>query len=254
MAIYVSNSTVKKYTRTLMEHKPLHLLQFQPIQPEQSTRSFFLRSGNTNNFDTLYDFNAYPGNKWLLPDAVPASGCNRHIVTVLDTGHRTINSTNLRWLKVSIFDNIQLVNDTIFERIGFKQYFYFAHYICPIPPAADPPFVTSLRCYSDYQINYKLYSACVSIFLHGTSIEENSVLNSVSIYPNPSENKIFVDYNLQEMNPVKLVITNYLGQVVYETENVLPNQETDLHTLEKGFYFFTIQSGKRQKTFKIIKE
>jgi hypothetical protein len=214
----------------------------------------YLRIDNTTNFDTLYHFNAVPGNQWLLPaNKVTGITCTKSKLTVLDTGHRVVQGVNLRWLKVNISNGFP-ATDTIYERLGFKQHFFLAFDLCS--GQHDYYYGGPLRCYSDNQIlNYKLITdSCDHLQLYLNSIEENSILNSVKIYPNPTADKIFIDYDNLEAKTVKLLITNPLGQVIQIGESPLPTQEINIRTLEIGFYFLTVQSENRQKVFKILKE
>lgn len=216
----------------------------------------FLRAGNTNNFDTLYHFNAIPGNKWLLPDEAPPSGCSRHIVTVLDTGHRRINSVNLRWLKVNIYNNTAFVNDTLFERIGFKKFFYLRHLICPIPQGADLPFVTNLRCYNDNQINYKLVSGgCDFIPLWPNHVKENEIDDDdISFFPNPVSDKLNITFKQDRFKPYKIVINNCLGENVYQLIDATSSQIIDVSFLKTGIYYLKVYDERSYKIYKIVKE
>lgn len=219
-----------------------------------SNNVVYLRIDNTNTFDTLYHFNAVPGNQWLLPaNKVTGLTCTRSKLTVLDTGHRVVQGVNLRWLKVNISNGLP-ATDTIYERFGFKQHFFLAFDLCS--GQHDYYYGGPIRCYSDNQIlNYKVNTdSCNHLQVFPNSIDESSIFSSVKIYPNPATDKIFVAYDGLETKTVMLVITNSLGQAIRIDEQPLPKLEIDIHTLERGLYFLNVQSGNQQKVFKILKE
>ncbi len=65
-------------------------------------------------------------------------------------------------------------------------------------------------------------------------IAENNKANNFNIYPNPSNGTFTVD---TKKNDYKLIITNILGEIVYQSEIKNPQSEIDLSKQPKGVYF-----------------
>ena len=69
---------------------------------------------------------------------------------------------------------------------------------------------------------------------------QESALNSVSIFPNPSQGKIEL---LSEVPIKKIRVTNLLGAALKELDSNLTFIETDLSELPQGTYYLTIQNA-----------
>ncbi|TXB65319.1 T9SS type A sorting domain-containing protein [Vicingus serpentipes] len=80
-----------------------------------------------------------------------------------------------------------------------------------------------------------------------TSIEENSLANSISVYPNPSSG--FVNIKSDNAN-FKLTVYNNLGQ------EIIPNflSKTQLQLPSKGIYFLKFSSEKETLVKKIVNQ
>lgn len=85
---------------------------------------------------------------------------------------------------------------------------------------------------------------------------ENTVNNTIDIYPNPSNDNIHIDWNGIYEPGSKLLISNTLGQEVFSEKLDLSSQNRskiiDLKGFEPGVYVLTIQSTKELITKKII--
>ena len=78
--------------------------------------------------------------------------------------------------------------------------------------------------------------------------------NSLKLYPNPTNSKVFFDnsnYNFKEV-----AIYNYLGQEVATTSFIgnLTNQEIDMSGLAIGIYVLKFSNGETSQSVKIIKQ
>ncbi|MDO8998426.1 MAG: T9SS type A sorting domain-containing protein [Bacteroidota bacterium] len=88
-----------------------------------------------------------------------------------------------------------------------------------------------------------------------TSLINYSKENSgLTIYPNPTKDKLNIEILISETKNIKLNITNSLGQVVYSIDNPDVKHEIDLSFLTSGIYYLKVQNISEQKAFKIIKE
>jgi hypothetical protein len=204
-----------------------------------------------NNFDTIYNFGASIGDKWTL---TPKSftNCAKSYVTVLDTGHKIIQSVNLRWLKISIkgyspFFNPSpwIFSDTLFERIGTLYTSLFETFnLCPY--YSDGYQAGPLRCYNDNQIiNYKRTTGACDYYYIISGINELQKNNlELKIYPNPANDVLTIEYSVAEaLEATSIQIINALGQVLQTTH--LINQKTTINTKElpSGVYVITLQQA-----------
>jgi hypothetical protein len=84
-------------------------------------------------------------------------------------------------------------------------------------------------------------------------VVENDKL-TLSVYPNPTTNKVFVDYELVADNTITLRIISLEGKTVYA--NLITNSdgllEINTSHLNDGIYFVTVQSETISKTVKLV--
>jgi Secretion system C-terminal sorting domain len=83
-------------------------------------------------------------------------------------------------------------------------------------------------------------------------LSEISNMKDITIYPNPVINKLYLGFN-QETQLDKLIITNTLGQSVFQSNDKLNSQEIDVSFLSSGVYYISIYVGNEQKQIKFIK-
>jgi hypothetical protein len=85
-------------------------------------------------------------------------------------------------------------------------------------------------------------------------IDDDETGNLIKVYPNPFIDQIFIEP--QDMDSdIKIVITNLLGSIVFET-NLLPDENSiDGSMLTNGIYILKIIDNKNKNNymFKIIK-
>ncbi|HET6989789.1 MAG TPA: T9SS type A sorting domain-containing protein, partial [Bacteroidia bacterium] len=98
-------------------------------------------------------------------------------------------------------------------------------------------------------------SATVTITVNAcTGVEEQSLLNGVSVYPNPN-NGIFTLSVNANVGDMKIVITDLQGRVVYSSNENNVNagyvQQIDLQSETAGIYFIQISSNSEQRVDKI---
>ncbi len=93
--------------------------------------------------------------------------------------------------------------------------------------------------------------------LFATGIEENATsLQRVLIFPNPSEGNYQVQLELASSEKVRMVVSNVLGQIVWEQqlEEVTYLQEKlDLTEFPIGQYALTLQIGGVQQSYQLVK-
>ena len=79
------------------------------------------------------------------------------------------------------------------------------------------------------------------------SIEDNTFGLGVSVYPNPTDNYLFIEGN---KNPISISIYNLLGKKVMSAKNT---NRIDVKELSSGVYIIRISDGKGQTDRKFIK-
>lgn len=94
--------------------------------------------------------------------------------------------------------------------------------------------------------------------LYGTGIEGTTGIGnlstiSVSVYPNPTSNSLYIiTENNEKINHV--IIYNAIGGVIKQFTEMKTNQPLDLSDLTKGVYFIQLKFGNGFKTIKIVKQ
>jgi hypothetical protein len=90
----------------------------------------------------------------------------------------------------------------------------------------------------------------------GTSAVENeSLVNSLNVYPNPAHQKFIVSFNSAAENDLKMELINISGQVVYrhELKSVFSIQEEiDASGFAKGVYYLKVNTSKETVVRKVI--
>ncbi len=82
-----------------------------------------------------------------------------------------------------------------------------------------------------------------------TSINENTELNSLSIYPNPAQQFFIVDFPKQKFD---VIIIDVIGKIVLEEKNISGKIEIDSNNILNGIYFVIATNGKNILNKKLI--
>ena len=72
----------------------------------------------------------------------------------------------------------------------------------------------------------------------------NSILSSISIYPNPSTGLFTIDFKRVKENNSNISIVNSIGNVVFSEELIIGefSKQIDLSNLSKGIYLIELQT------------
>lgn len=176
-------------------------------------------------WDTLFDFNSVPGERWHL-----YLGNDSDYVEVQDTGTNILQGINLKWLTVKYNPNLLFnFSDTIYERIGCVGINYpFASSVL----STDPGYMGFCN-YSDSNfIDY--YSPDVNCEELPDGFSEQTKDKLVIVYPNPTNGKIFLKY-IEEI-PLAFDVLDICGRPC-RVKNVLYNNIISLEELDEGIYF-----------------
>lgn len=137
-------------------------------------------------FDTLYNMNALPGDRWRLAE-LPNEGspCGpESYMLVTDTGTTTRFGPELRWLAVDVHYSGEwgfMVQDTIVERIGTLDMYILPHDLCL--GMADGSQGGLILCYSDAEVEHVWdpETPCDRTLGMRTS----SITEPLHVFPNP---------------------------------------------------------------------
>ncbi len=85
-------------------------------------------------------------------------------------------------------------------------------------------------------------SAGIKVTLTGI---ENASNNEFSIYPNPSNGLININFSTMSPDEVTIRVYNTIGQLVFYSEKIFNNLQAiiDLHNQSHGIYFLEISSN-----------
>ncbi len=73
-------------------------------------------------------------------------------------------------------------------------------------------------------------------------IDENELQEQIKLYPNPSENRLFIEIKPASNSPFHASITNTLGQILIVAECSNAISEIDLSLLNSGIYYVILRS------------
>ena len=200
----------------------------------------------------LYDFNAVTGDTI----GMYFGGLSYSPFVVDSTGELEVNGSFLAFQDIrfpSPFEPGEFGMIRVVEGIGaFYSHLFHSHTV--LQPFDAPSY--SLRCYEDENIglvNLSFNQVDCDHIDGITSIEENSKA-SLSVFPNPTNDIVTVQYN--ELSIDNFIIVDIVGsiRIVQRTSNPAYEQ-FDLNELEPGLYFILgmDKTGKVLFTEKITK-
>jgi hypothetical protein len=216
-----------------------------------SNRILYIYSTLYSKFDTIANFNANIGDKWAVYE-YSQHACNnstpRPIATVQDTGQLIINNQALKYIVVSYKNGPTNYVDTIVEKIGGYNRFFF--------PLADNCVFDGrpygpLICYSDNNFSYQK-PGVTNCNYNTVDVPENKYSSRAIIYPCPANSFITVETGLNE--ETTLTLTDLYGRKVANV-NITSAAKVDLTSLNAGVYLLGITAkGETVHRSKIIKQ
>jgi len=180
------------------------------------------------SFDTLFHFNAVPGDRWHFPNMGWAGA---PLITVTDTGHLAIDGLPLRFLAVNAtLDDIIQVQDTIIERIGPMNLF--------LDVAISYQFMIDgglgeLRCYTDPVLALTHVEGSCTIALGTAPTLETTAIRP---YPNPSTGALRLSLSDLGWTTARITIRDMQGRLMAEAVLHKDTPELDLRELPAGCY------------------
>ncbi len=112
----------------------------------------------------------------------------------------------------------------------------------------------------DWQENRIIHSVVPKLDFYTGINDNNELISSGNVsqnYPNPFSGVTTITVDLNHAADLSLVLTNLVGQKVFETERGSVSAGTyffavDASSLEKGIYFYTVKAGNSTVTKKMI--
>ena len=89
----------------------------------------------------------------------------------------------------------------------------------------------------------------------GTLSVEDTVLTTITMYPNPAEDEVFIDFGTNTPNNYSIAVTNSLGQIMQvQNGNDISTGTARLNVANyaSGIYFVTIKTGVQTETKKLV--
>lgn len=95
----------------------------------------------------------------------------------------------------------------------------------------------------------------LKIFQSPIGLKENTMRNTISVYPNPTSEMLNIGLEMINDAKVKIELVTVLGQIVMSEQADIYNSSFNIQHLSKGLYFVNlISEGKIIATQKIVKE
>ncbi|HQQ94880.1 MAG TPA: T9SS type A sorting domain-containing protein [Bacteroidia bacterium] len=198
-------------------------------------------------FDTLANFNAAIGDKWLKSnlynDCPPTytPGIQYRMVTVIDTGHVIINNVSLKKLILSLHPASTTNTITMIEKIACLETFMYPYYFC----VSDDWDLGKFACYSDHNFptyknpNYTLSCDYTSVGTYEAELSEKHF----NIFPNPVTGRFLVLLPEGTQVPVdQLTVLDPTGRKIME-KTISEPCEIDLSPYQSGLYHILLSSG-----------
>lgn len=85
------------------------------------------------------------------------------------------------------------------------------------------------------------------------SSAQNERLNSISVYPNPSEGIYQIDFAQENINGL-MEVTDMQGRIILQQRIFGANQTIDITGFNNGIYLLRIHTQEINQVFKLIKE
>ncbi|MDA3819148.1 MAG: T9SS type A sorting domain-containing protein [Candidatus Delongbacteria bacterium] len=203
-------------------------------------------SSEKNRFCLLYDFSKQAGEYWILDEFTysDADGFDNRVY-VDSISNCTINGENRIVQFIHMEDQaLCFDNDTIIECIGNQNYMF---------PFCELSDIGTLRCYEDNTLgNYHVTGTQDCTYQYLAVNTYNTASNEYSIYPNPTQDIIMV--NWIDKKSRKIEIVNSMGKTVFSDKDTESGNVHNLSGLTAGIYilFILINKGNILFTENII--
>ncbi len=201
--------------------------------------SVFMWEISIVDFQMIYDFSADTGDTWTIHFKNINLEPDSTIVTVDSTSNTTINGKVLRQLHVTYSNTSNAYPSIITEKLGDEFYMFYYHHHAVL--VCDGNYTTGMRCYQDDSLGYYHHTnadSCTYI----SGIEEEKTSSIVDLYPNPTNNQVFVR-NPIPSKTAQFLLFNQFGSLKasFDLKSGTDYQRLDLTNLTEGIYFYSVK-------------
>jgi hypothetical protein len=261
---YTGDSIVGTDTVKVLKHTRFYKADNYPLNMKLS---FIKQIGNKvllknlitkNTWQTLYDFDALPGQSWISNILKPCDASNTvttlYTVIVDSVKNTTVNGINLKQLVVKYWSQQSVLplgyeKVTITERFGANRFLF--NFFCSAS-WSDGDILRAPLCYKDNAFSSIQFS---SVNCDGTNLglTQNTYQNfDFQIFPNPSNRMIGIHSDSKMLDEdVVISIKDLFGREVKRLKWHSEKNEIDIDQLSNGIYLLSISS--KQKVYESIK-
>jgi hypothetical protein len=203
-----------------------------------------------DQFHILYNFAAEIGESWNLGVDTNDFLCGPSIVEVQSKGSSIIHGDTLEWISVITLPGSSVgLAGKIYKRFGATD-----DYLFPTPRNCDPDMVIeffdyTFSCFQDDTfplLNVTEKDCDYLLYTQLSEVEQPDKV--VSIFPNPSSNKL----TIQLLKPNKKINSIQIIDLQGRTLKSLNQREIDNSDLPNGIYFLWINFENNEKIIKKI--
>ena len=163
------------------------------------------------------------------------------------------------WLKLTVFGGLDSLEFYLADFRGpdstdyiIKDWTYLD--LTPLNENLSLSFKLSSSDTGSFGMNTPAYFCIDSLVYDGTTSVKELNKNSISLYPNPTNNFVKVSLG-EELQEVLFQLIDVTGKVIESTKIPETSQfQIDLTSYNKGIYFLRIQGGNKVFTNRIIKQ
>jgi hypothetical protein len=190
-----------------------------------------IQNGGYISFFKKHQNKLFVTGGFLSYDFLPAYNIF-YIDTLKQCSINGLESTFTNSTATSGFSCCELINDSLIVGGGIQY--------------LDTVLVNKIGVITNFENN----SSCLF-----TGITENFFENNpLKIYPNPTKDKLNIEFEVAETTKIKLEVLTLLGQSVYVQNELNHKQEIDISSLPEGIYFLKLQRDSEQRVFKVVKD
>lgn len=190
----------------------------------------YLYTDSVIGFHVLYDFTASIGDSWSIIAPLELGG-DTSIIVVDSIGTKIFSGDtfNIQYIHNLNYNDIWRFDSYIINGIGCSSCFFPQHATCD-------PWTYPIRCYEDSSGLIKFSSlACDTVIYY--DIIESSLNNLIDIYPNPTNNELFIDISDINNSEYSIDIYSSTGQKQISYTGIKNSLTIDIEKLVNGLYF-----------------
>lgn len=210
----------------------------------ESDKVIFGSYDGVSDFDTLYNFNAAPGDKWGL--ATYACGNPDATVEVTDTGTIIIANQHLKRIIIQYHQtSYNASTDTLIEKIGSTSFGLFEKDMCVIDGGE------AFCSYEDNDIGLFPAAATSCDTLYLATVDPKPV-EAFSIFPNPAQDVLQLSGDLFEGKTGQLEIFDAIGRSILKLDKI--PDAINVSAFSNGIYVLEVKTESQITFRKFLKK